>query len=235
MAKAKRETTLTRSQVRQLDQTAIRDFQVPGIVLMENAGRGVAEMLLELGVRGPVVIVCGRGNNGGDGLVVARHLDLHGVAVDVWLVGSTDSWPPDAATNLQIVRQSRLSLRQYTAVAEPAFCAALAAADWIVDALLGTGAVGAPRPPFDRVIRQMNATPGKRLAIDLPSGLDCDTGQLSDPTFQAHHTCTFVAAKPGLQMAAAQSVVGELHIVNIGAPRLLLEQFFERSAGEAAS
>ncbi len=198
---------------------AIRDYRLPGMVLMENAGRGVVETLLTLGVVGRVVIACGRGNNGGDGLVVARHLDLHRVPVEVWLVGPPDGWPADAAVNLDVVRQSRLSLRSFTPADEPSFREALQAAAWIVDGLLGTGAVGSPRPPLDRVIRAMNEAPGKRLAIDLPSGLDCDTGQVSDPTFRADHTCTFVAAKPGLLMPPAQAFVGDIHVVHIGAPR----------------
>src|SRR5580704_4639717 len=104
-------TYLTRAQVRQIDRRAIEEFGVPGVVLMENAGRSAAELLLSLGVGGSVAICCGKGNNGGDGFVIARHLDNHGVAVRVLLFAEPEELTGDAAVNVRILQRAGLSLR----------------------------------------------------------------------------------------------------------------------------
>ena len=101
----------------------------------------------------------------------------------------------------------------------PDLASELAGAAWIVDALLGTGARGEPRPPLDRVINQLNAAAAPILAIDLPSGLDCDSGQAAGHTIRAAHTCTFVARKIGFATAGAAAYTGEIHVLDIGAPR----------------
>src|SRR4051812_8829789 len=101
--------SLTRAQVRDIDRRASEEFGVPGIVLMENAGRGCADVLQLLGCTGTVAIVCGKGNNAGDGFVIARHLDLHGVAVKLLLLGAAEELRGDAATNYGIVAKSGLS------------------------------------------------------------------------------------------------------------------------------
>src|SRR5438067_5771250 len=164
---------LSRDEARALDRRAIDLFGVPGVVLMENAGRGMAELLRTLGVRGPVVVCCGKGNNGGDGFVIARHLDNHGVAVRVLYFGKPEALTGDAAINFEIVRRSRLPL---TVFSDTVPALDLSDAEWVVDALLGTGVTGPARPPLDRVIAAINAGTAKVLAVDLPSGLDCDTG-----------------------------------------------------------
>jgi NAD(P)H-hydrate epimerase len=202
-----------------------------GLVLMENAGRGCVDTLCTLGVRGPVVVVCGKGNNAGDGFVIARHLDLRGVSVKVVLMGPPGELRGDAAANYGIVRLSQLQIVEVPASFQPdIFQNSLAGAEWIVDALLGTGATGAPRPPLDAAIRLMNAASAKRLAVDLPSGLDCDTGEPADPTFRADHTCTFVAEKVGFTNPAARPWLGEVHVLDIGAPSRLLNSI-ESAAG----
>jgi len=196
-----------------------------GLMLMENAGRGVADRLCELGVSGPVVICCGQGNNGGDGFVVARHLDLRGHAVRVLLFSDPSRLKGDAEVNYRIIERGGLSIRQ---VAPAQLPAELTGAGWIVDALLGTGARGEPRPPLDAVIDEMNAAATPILAIDLPSGLDCDTGQPARHTVRATHTCTFVAQKPGFLAPGAQPCLGVVHVVDIGAPRGLTEEILRR-------
>jgi NAD(P)H-hydrate epimerase len=100
----------------------------------------------------------------------------------------------------------------------------LAGADWIVDALLGTGARGEPRPPLGAVIEQLNAAAAKRLAVDLPSGLECDTGAAAQHTIRADETCTFVAMKRGFATPGARQYTGRVHVLNIGAPRRLVEE-----------
>ena len=191
-------------------------------VLMENAGRGVADRLCELGVQGPVVICCGSGNNGGDGFVVARHLDLRGHVVRVLVFCKPEAIEGDAAANYRILRAAGISVEH---LLDPADLEArLAGASWIVDALLGTGAHGEPRPPLDTVIDGLNASAIPIMAVDLPSGLDCDTGRPASRTVHAAHTCTFVATKPGFLVPAAKRFIGKVHVVDIGAPRKLVEQ-----------
>jgi NAD(P)H-hydrate epimerase len=218
---------LTSEQVRALDEAAWHEFGVPGIILMENAGRGCADWLERLGVTGPVAIVCGRGNNGGDGLVVARHLDLRGYSVRIVLVGDIANSPPDAAANLAITQKSGMPIvhiQEYPRDQER-LDEALAGAEWVVDALLGIGARGNPRPPLDGVIARLNAAPAHKFAIDVPSGLDANSGEPGTPTFRADFTYTFVAPKVGFQNPHAKPWIGELRVGDIGAPRRLVERF----------
>jgi NAD(P)H-hydrate epimerase len=215
---------LTREQVRAIDRRAIEEFGVPGAVLMENAGRGAAEVLLSLGARGPVVVCCGKGNNGGDGFVIARHLDNRAVPLRVLLFARPEELTGDAALNYEIVRRSGIALevRAGQAVDGEALRRELAAAEWVVDALFGTGLAGAVRPPFDTVVGAINASGARVLAVDIPSGLDCDTGQPLGATVRAQHTVTFVAMKTGFAQPAAREWVGEVHVADIGAPRAAL-------------
>jgi NAD(P)H-hydrate epimerase len=218
--------TLRREEVRRVDQRAIEEFAVPGAVLMENAGRGCVDTLLKLGVSGPVVICCGKGNNAGDGLVMARHLELHGVASRLLFWSPPEQLQGDAGINYQIALHAGLSV--HVLADDPQqeqLDGLLDGADWIIDALLGTGARGAPRWPFNRVIVQLNQRRCRKLSLDLPSGLDCDTGEVSSPTFRADHTCTFVAAKPGLMLASSAPYVGTVHVIDIGVPKKLLREF----------
>ncbi len=216
---------LRRDEVREVDRRAIADYGMSGLVLMENAGRGCVDVLMHLGCAGPVAIVCGRGNNAGDGFVMARHLDLGGVATKVILLSTASELRGDAASNYAIIERTGLAIVDCSASASAdAILGELMGSQWVVDALLGTGASGPPREPFAAAIRAINAAPGQRLAVDLPSGLDCDTGQPADPTVRADHTCTFVAAKIGFSAVAAASFLGRVHVLDIGAPRRLLEE-----------
>jgi NAD(P)H-hydrate epimerase len=216
--------TLTRQQVRRVDQIAIDQYGIPGIVLMENAGRGVVDTLCQLGVAGPVVIACGKGNNAGDGFVIARHLMLRGVNARVLLWAEPEELAGDAATNYQILAKTDVLIDVFGPEHDQQRLAeCIAGADWIVDALLGTGATGQPRSPLDTVIKALNQSPARRLAVDLPSGLDCDTGATAEQTFRADHTCTFVAYKPGLLVAEAALYVGQVHVLDIGAPRCVID------------
>jgi NAD(P)H-hydrate epimerase len=215
--------SLSRDEVRALDRRAIEDFGVPGVVLMENAGRGAAEVLLRLGIPGSVAVCCGKGNNGGDGFVIARHLDNRGVPVRILLFTRPDDLTGDAAGNCRIVERCGIAL-----VVEPdeaAIRKELNAASWVVDALFGTGLSGPVRPPFDRIITALNEGAARVLAVDIPSGLDCDTGESLGATVRAQHTVTFVAPKKGFASPAARAWLGQVHVVDIGAPRRLLEGY----------
>jgi NAD(P)H-hydrate epimerase len=215
---------LTREEARELDRRAMEEYGVPGLVLMENAGRGMAELLLSLGARRPVVVCCGPGNNGGDGFVIARHLDNAAVPVRVLFFGKPERLPGDAAVNYRILLKSGVPLKVHPEDQdEGTLTAALGGAEWVVDALFGSGMKGPLRPPFDRVVAAINAGPGRVFAVDIPSGLDCDTGKPMGPTVRAHHTATVVAPKKGFAEPAAREWLGQVHVVGMGAPRRLLE------------
>ncbi len=224
---------LSRDQARQIDRRAAEEYGISGLVLMENAGRGVADVLCQLMASGPqagsgrreIVICCGKGNNAGDGFVLARHLDLRGHAVRVLVWAEPAELRGDAGVNFQIIAKAGLPIEVFGNRHDPQRLAEhLAGAGWIVDALLGTGARGEPRPPLDAVIDQLNAAAAAKLAIDLPSGLDCDTGEAARHTIRAAETCTFVATKRGFLAPAAGQFTGRVHVLDIGAPRKLIEE-----------
>jgi NAD(P)H-hydrate epimerase len=218
---------LTRDQVRQIDRRAIEDYGMSGLVLMENAGRGVADTMLALGVHGPVVICCGKGNNGGDGFVIARHLDNRGKAVSVLLFADPAELRGDAAANWYILERAGIKFETFDKTVTAAQLKQhLADAGWIVDALLGTGAIGEPQPPYAAAIEAINTAVKKVLAVDLPSGLHCDTGAAASHTVVAEHTCTFVAAKPGFYKTGAAHFTGRVHVIDIGVPHRLIRELF---------
>jgi NAD(P)H-hydrate epimerase len=210
--------TLTREQVRELDRRAINDFGVSGIVLMENAGRGCAELLMRLNpARKPTVILCGPGNNGGDGFVIARHLDNHGWPVTAWLIADPTVLAGDAEVNYRVARDTGL-VGTTASVLE----------GWVVDALFGTGLSRGIERPLSDYVAAMNASNCPVLAIDIPSGLDCDTGEPLGPTVRATHTATFVAPKHGFLNPKSREWTGEVHVIDIGAPRVLVEEYRNR-------
>jgi NAD(P)H-hydrate epimerase len=215
---------LSRDEVRAIDRRAIDEFGVPGVVLMENAGRGAAEVLVALGVRGPVAVCCGKGNNGGDGFVIARHLDNRRLPVRVLLFARPEALTGDAAVNYRIISRSGvpINLHAESPVDAAALRRELESAEWVVDALFGTGLTGPLRAPFDGVVEAINAGPARVLAVDIPSGLDCDTGEPLGPCVRAAHTVTLVAAKKGFANPASHPWVGRVHVVDIGAPRAIL-------------
>jgi len=227
---------LSRNEVREIDRRAIEDFGLPGIVLMENAGRNAAAIIQALLAAQPpagptpIAILCGPGNNGGDGFVIARHLANAGRSVALHLAADPARLQGDALTNYRVANAMAIPIHPLlTGPDLDRLPPKLAAASLIIDALLGTGATGQPRPPFDQIIRAVNAARASSnaptttlvVAIDLPSGLDCDTGQPADPTIRADHTITFVAPKLGFQSPAARDYIGHVHVADIGAPAML--------------
>jgi NAD(P)H-hydrate epimerase len=220
--------TLSRQQSRELDSRATDQFGIPSIVLMENAGRGVTDWLVKLQAATPVVVCCGRGNNAGDGFVIARHLDLRGIQPRVLLWATPNDLRGDARTNFEILTRCGVSIEVLgdRADREP-LRRHISGATWIVDALLGTGARGSPRPPLDGVIEEINSQSAPILAVDVPSGLDCDTGTAAGAAVRARHTCTFVAQKPGFLVPGADHYTGEVHVLDIGAPRCLVDEMLD--------
>lgn len=214
---------LTRDQVRELDRCAIEEFGIPGVVLMENAGRGVVEVMVGVpALAGPIHIVCGKGNNGGDGYVIARHLDALGIPVVIHRCCSPEEITGDAAVMYRIVEKAGLAIVPFTTAEALAF--ALREATWIVDALLGTGINGTVRSPYAEIIECMNKSKKPIIAVDLPSGMDANTGSPLGCCVVAQHTVTFVDKKTGMTSDEAWLYTGEVHVVGIGVPRSMLNE-----------
>jgi NAD(P)H-hydrate epimerase len=221
---------LAREEVRAVDARAADEFGMPTIVLMENAGRGAAELVRDRtkGPRGTprIVILCGPGNNGGDGGVVARHLDAWGFDVRVVWFADPARLRGDAATQWAILDRSGLD--QTTWHDDPStntdrLDALISGADWLVDGLLGTGLTRPVGGLLLAAIEGMNRSGKPVLALDLPSGLDADQGVPLGASVRATITATFVAPKLGFQAPGAAEYVGEVVVVEIGVPRSLLE------------
>ena len=206
---------------------------------MENAGRGAADVLCRLLARsrrntaaGPprIVICCGKGNNAGDGFVMARHLDLRGHRVGVLVWAEPDELQGDAGVNFRIIRQAGLTLELFGRNhAADRLAGYLSDATWIVDALLGTELRGEPRPPLDAVINQLNAAAARKLAIDLPSGLDCDTGEPARHTIRARHTCAFRGGQAWFPCPCRQAVPRPRSRVGHRCARRLIDEILAAS------
>jgi hydroxyethylthiazole kinase-like uncharacterized protein yjeF len=214
---------MSREEVRRVDAWAINEIGVPGVVLMENAGRSGAELVKQklAGVDCPkVCIFCGTGNNGGDGYVIARHLLNDGFRVRVVLCGERSKVGGDARINLDILERLGHSVELLNPGAEDLSVHVGAfgeEADLIVDALFGTGLRGALSSEFQSLIEAINGLGRPILAVDIPSGLDCDTGEPLGAVIRAACTVTFVAAKKGfLASPEAGRYLGELYVASIG-------------------
>jgi NAD(P)H-hydrate epimerase len=210
-------------EVRAFDNFAIDKLGIPGTVLMENAGRSCAELIKEkLGpVASPkVCIFCGTGNNGGDGFVIARHLSNGGLRAAVVICGDRNKIKGDAKTNLDILERlgqpiHKLDLdRGDIAGQVEAFAAG---ADMIVDALFGTGLSGQLDCRYGQLIQGINSQRRPIVAVDIPSGLDCDTGEPLGAAIKATYTVTFAAVKKGFTLAgSASAYTGEIFVASIG-------------------
>ncbi|HWE13972.1 MAG TPA: NAD(P)H-hydrate dehydratase [Solirubrobacteraceae bacterium] len=202
---------LDADQQRAADRWAIEERGIPSIALMERAGAGLADVVRARAPAGRVVVVVGKGNNGGDGLVAARRLRDEGREVVVLLLAEADELRGDARANLE-----RLS----GPAPQPFAPAALAGAAAVVDAILGTGFSGEPREPARTAIAAINAQAGASVVVacDVPSGVDGSTGEIAGEAVRAHATATFHAAKPGLWISPGKVHAGDIHVLDIGIP-----------------
>jgi len=213
---------MTRDEVRAFDAWAINTLGVPGVVLMENAGRSCAELVKDKlkDVADPkVCIFCGTGNNGGDGYVIARHLINGGFDVTVVICGDREKIKGDAKINLDVLeRMGRPIERLNPADANLAGRVQhlTAGAQVLVDSLFGTGLRGELSDEYRRLIENINACRRPILAVDIPSGLDCDSGRPLGAVIKAAWTVTFVAVKKGFTFADAARYTGEIFVASIG-------------------
>lgn len=209
-------------EMRRLDRRAITELGIAGATLMEQAGRGAAEAIVRLlpalglkrGAR--VAIVCGKGGNAGDGFVVARWLRGRGCRPSVWLAAPREEVVGDAALKLRALE--RAGLRPVPVSDETAVAQALRHAGLVVDALLGTGARGAPSGRFARLIDVINASGRPVVALDIPSGLPADGGAPEGPAIRAAATLTFAGLKRGLVTPPGDDFAGRVEVIPIGIP-----------------
>jgi ADP-dependent NAD(P)H-hydrate dehydratase / NAD(P)H-hydrate epimerase len=206
---------LSREQIRAYDAHAIEACAVPGLILMENAGRGAAEIIAAHAGPEPVVIVAGRGNNGGDGFVIARHLAAGGVDVEVFVVGPVDAIGGDAKVNLDAWRGLGGAVHLVGDDLEP-LRSALTSASLAVDALFGTGLNRPLEGQWAAAVHVMNHAPCPVAAVDIPSGIDGDTGVIHGVAVQAAFTVTFAHLKAGLVQGPGIAHLGELFVVGLG-------------------
>ncbi|MCD6404278.1 MAG: NAD(P)H-hydrate epimerase [Planctomycetes bacterium] len=202
--------------VREMDRRTIEDFGVPGAVLMENAGAAVVEIASQmLGACGAVVILAGAGNNAGDGFVTARHLANRGYRMEVITAAARAKYHGNAALNLNIVEKMGLPLSLWDERSREL----IEGTDLVIDALLGTGLSGPLRPPYGEIIDAVNAAAAAVLAVDIPSGLDADTGEIVSAAVTAAKTVTFALPKAGLFRGEGPDRAGEVILADIEIPR----------------
>ena len=214
----------TAQQLRTMDRAAVDDYGIPLLLLMEHAGMAVAHAIQ---ARAPhtarIICLVGRGHNGGDGLAAMRLLHAAGYQPAVCLLGRRDQLHDEPALYARML--DRLSIPMHELVHESSWqsCAtAMSSADWIVDAVLGTGLRGAPQSDAVRAIQLMNDTPRPVLAVDTPSGLHVDTGTIDAVAVRATVTVTFGKPKQGFFQGQGPAHVGELLVDAITFPPALL-------------
>ncbi len=216
--------------VREWDRLAIQEYGIPGIVLMENAGAGAAKIISRLSreepekFASPFVILCGPGNNGGDGYVVARHLFNSGFPVEVHLSFNPEGQDgnSDAGINLSIIRKMGIAVETPgpdelgRILQQKGTCT-------IIDGLLGTGLSRPLQDPYRSWVEAITESGQAVIALDIPSGLDAGSGEVLGRCVSADHTITFAAAKTGLCQGRGPDFTGRLHVVKIGIPQNIRE------------
>src|SRR5215469_3264147 len=221
---------LTAAEMREVDRLTTERYGIPSLTLMENAGRSVAEFVQQRFrnfKRGHIVVLCGKGNNGGDGFVAARHLREMGATPLVFLLAAPEEMHGDAATNRQRWQEAGGDLRVIRNSAEwQSAKSALGSADIIVDALLGAGLRGPVEGLLGDAINAINRHQRDCavVAVDIPSGLASDAWTEKDDRVTADHTITFTAPKVGMVQGLSSQYTGDLHVREIGSPPELIEE-----------
>ena len=213
--------------MREMDRKAVHDYGIPGIILMENAGLRSADIIMEWYSRSvsksSIIIVCGTGNNGGDGFVIARHLLNRGFSVRIFIIGTPEKIKGDALTNLTILKRMEADIEICADRVTDVFQKSLNECDFIVDAIFGTGLDREVREPHRAFITRITMSQKPVVAIDAPSGLDCEKGIPLGAAVKAWFTITMACAKDGFFRGQASEYTGALHIADISFPRALMD------------
>lgn len=214
--------------MRRLDRAAIEEFGIPGLILMENAGRGVSDIISRAYQPGPVAIFVGKGNNGGDGLVVSRYLTNRGFDVLVLLLEEPARLKSDPLINYRIAEKMKIPVRKISGPVLPDEIAGICSdADLIVDAIFGVGLNTGLAGVFRTAVEAINHSGRPVLSIDIPSGLDADSGAVHGAAVKASTTATLGLPKAGLMAGQGPEYSGKIEIVDIGIPRSLLGPYLD--------
>lgn len=215
------------AEIREFDRRGVELFGIPGIVLMENAGRALTDTLIATMLKDAssshILILAGPGNNGGDGFVMARHLRRLSFEVNVLAIGSPGTWKGDANVNLDILEKlvdEKLSLNYFYKEnildSRQKLCSLLEQADIVVDAILGTGSHGIPRFPINEILEMVSSAKKDIFSVDIPSGFDGDSGMAFESAIRANITCTLAAFKKGFAHPNALTYTGKIYLGDIG-------------------
>ena len=224
---------VTAEKMKYLDMKASREYGIPSVSLMENAGRALAGEIAayaEKELKKPAAglkaaVCCGKGNNGGDGLAAARYLRQAGAAVKVFILPpKEEGYGELVVANLAAAKTAGVPVAMTRKEDLDALAAEFAGADLLLDALLGVSSVGKPTGPVHRVIQLMNKSARPIVAVDIPSGLSPDTGHHSGVFIIAKLTLTLGFAKSGLMAAHAQKNTGVIRVLPIGYPQALIDE-----------
>ncbi len=218
------EYILSIEEMRRADSLAIEKLKIPGLILMENAGLKTAQCIsgkFNLAANRTVAIVCGKGNNGGDGFVIGRHLSRMGVKVTFWLAGKKQDLGGDAEINMKIADKMGLKIHE---LKEWDSATNFAESDLLIDALLGTGLKGETGGIYAKIIEGINNFTGTVIAVDTPSGLDCDTGNPLGVCVKADMTVTMGNIKTGMLFYPGRSFTGELFIADLNVTDRIFDQ-----------
>lgn len=208
--------TVTAEEMAELDRHAIKDLNIPSLTLMENAGRLTAQEAAKLSPGRKIAVICGKGNNGGDGFVAARYLLEKGFEVFVVLIGRMIEVKHDPKVNIE---RLKVPINEAADVATfEVMKPKIADCDLIVDAIFGIGLNAEIRSPYLQIITWLNSLNKPILSVDVPSGLNATTGKIMGTAIKAAETITFAAAKTGFFKADGPECVGEVVVADIGIP-----------------
>jgi len=208
---------LTAGQSKAIDRRAWEELGISTLVLMENAGRAVAVEAGKLS-KGKIAVLCGKGNNGGDGFVAARHLLALGIKPAVFLAGKIGDAAGEAKTNLEILLRMEQKIVEVDTGNLRSIKRRFSAYGLVIDALLGAGLSGAARGIYKELIDLINSSKAYILSVDIPSGLDATTGKALGSCVKADKTITFVARKRGMVVGDGPKYCGKVVVADIGAP-----------------
>lgn len=220
--------SVTVDQMREVDRLAVEEFSLSVAMMMENASRGIAVMcgrLLGGSVKDKkILVLAGKGNNGGDGLGAARHLINYGAEVVCILASPSKELTVDAKRQYQVLSKIKANVLDFAELSPSQLKKYFDNADLIVDALLGYSLKGRPREPYATLIKLANQSGKKTLAVDMPSGLLGDTGEALEPTITATTTLTLALPKAGLTKEKATDHVGDLYLLDLSIPKQVYEK-----------